>query len=205
MRPFKGICTILALLVLSWSTAANAGDSSPKRFEKGYSEFGFQIGYGAGLNIPSGPDRTDVQFVFFAPNFKYDLTGNIGQSFYQGNLYLMSEITLLALHHPDSGYLVGGSPILQYKFVDPKRSWAPTILGGIGFANTDIDKKSIADREISGNFQFLIHFGVGIEFFKIDEEKSISINYRFLHISNGGIEKPNIGLNTNMFSLGFSF
>ncbi|MFQ5715964.1 MAG: acyloxyacyl hydrolase [Nitrospinales bacterium] len=205
MRNLKCVAAVLALLSLGWSLPAEAGKFSPTRFKKGSYDFGFQLGYGAGLNIPSGPDRTDVQFGFFAPNFKYDLLGNIGQSFYQGNLYFVSEIDFIFTHHPATGYLIGGSPILQYKFIKPKkRKWAPTILAGIGFANTDLDKKSVADREISGNFQFLIHFGLGLEFFKSDRG-SISLNYRYFHISNAGIESPNIGLNTNVFTLGFSF
>ena len=51
--------------------------------------------------------------------------------------------------------------------------------------------------------QFLLHAGSGIEFFL--DKGSVSLNYRFFHISNAGIKRPNIGLNSHVFSLGLSF
>ena len=72
---------------------------------------------------------------------------------------------------------------------------------GVGFSYTNW--KDVADRELGSEFQFLLHSGAGIEYFL--GEGSVSLNYRFFHVSNAGIELPNIGLNAHIFSLGFRF
>ncbi len=190
---------------LAFCLGSNALAGSVERFEKGHYQFGGELGYGGGVNIPLGIDRTDIQFFHIAANFQYDLTGSIGKSFYQGNLYWFTELGADFLHNPAFGSLVGISPVmLQYKFVKPGRSWAPSLLGGAGFSVTDWDEKDLAEREIGGDFQFLLHLGVGLEFFR-PKGSSFSVNYRFFHVSNAGTQKPNIGLNANLLTLGFTF
>jgi len=89
----------------------------------------------------------------------------------------------------------------QYKFLSPKRRWAPNILLGAGFSMTNW--KDIAERELGSDFQFLLHAGAGLEYFK--KKGAYSINYRLFHVSNAGIQFPNIGLNAHVFSLGMRF
>ncbi len=188
-------------------TAIPAFSSEEKglaRFERGHHEWGTEIGYGVGHSIP-GDDPTDIQFARIAANYQLDLTGNIGTSYYQGNLNWYAELNVDLLHQPDFGTLVGFSPMMfQYKFVKPERKWAPTLLAGAGLALTDWDEDDLADQEISGSFQFILHGGAGIEYFRPDHS-SFSINYRFFHVSNAGIKSPNLGLNASLFTLGFSF
>ena len=103
----------------------------------------------------------------------------------------------------DAGlYQIGVSPVLvEYKFLSPTRSWAPHILLGGGFSYGDfIDG---APRELGTKFQFLLHAGAGFEYFL--KKGSVSLNYRLFHLSNSGIESPNIGLNAHQFTIGFSF
>ena len=179
---------------------------NPVRFEKGYYEFGLEVGYGAGFDIPFGRDRTDIQFSHVAANFQLDLTGTIGgEGPYRGNLNWYAELNANLLDNPGFGTLVGFSPLMfKYKFLDSERKWAPTLLAGAGFAFTDWDEENLANREISGDFQFLLHTGVGIEYFR-PGSRSFSINYRYFHVSNAGIESPNIGLNAGLFTLSFHF
>ncbi|MEC7641832.1 MAG: acyloxyacyl hydrolase [Nitrospinota bacterium] len=202
MKKRKYAAILLWVWVLSWSVLAEADSSSPLRFTKGNMGYGLDVGYGFGFNLPTSEDRTDSQFVFFAPNVEYDLTGNINEGkFYQGNLNLLNEITLLVFQHPETGVLAGWSPMLEYKFIKPARKWAPTFLAGIGFSYTDFNRNV---REITGDFQFLLHAGIGIDFYDTFLG-DVSVNYRLLHISNAGIESPNTGLNTGVISLGFTF
>ncbi|MFQ5671917.1 MAG: acyloxyacyl hydrolase [Nitrospinales bacterium] len=202
MKNFKCVLVLLFLLILSSNQTASAGNSTPTRFHKGHVGYGLDVGFGFGFNLPTSEDRVDSQYGFFAPNLEYDLTGNIAKgSFYQGNLNFVAEATVLAFQHPDTSVLAGFSPMLKYKFVKPTRKWAPTFLAGIGFAYTDFDRDV---REITGDFQFLLHAGVGIEFYDTPVG-DFSVDYRLLHVSNGGIESPNIGLNTGVISVGFEF
>lgn len=202
VKKIRYVPVLLFLLILSSHQIAIAGSSSPKRFHKGHVSYGLDVGYGFGFNLPTSEDRTDTQFGFFAPNLEYDLTGNIAKgSLFQGNLNAVAEATVLAFQYPDTSVLAGFSPMLKYKFVKPDRKWAPTFLAGIGFSYTDFDRDV---REITGDFQFLLHAGVGIEFYDT-AVGDFSVNYRLLHISNAGIESPNIGLNTGVLSVGFKF
>lgn len=204
MRRFS---VILALLVLLWSGAAIAGDTpSVNRFEKGYSEFGFQVGYGFGMNLPPGGidhgDRTDIQFPYFAPNYKKNITGKMGTGALEGSLFWFPELAVAPLQNPKSAYLVGFSPLMvEYKFTNLTRKWSPTAMIGAGVSYGDWNGVA---REISTKLEFLLHGGLGIEFMRSDRG-SFSLNYRLLHVSNAGIDKPNVGLNANMFILGFSF
>jgi hypothetical protein len=173
------------------------------RFTKGTSSFGVQGGFGYTVELPTGQDRPDISFLFLFPNYQYNLTGLIGgDSWYGGALYWHNELgAALALNH-DNEYLLGWSPLMfEYKFLDPKRSWAPNVMLGAGFSYTKW--KDIAEKELGTEFQFLLHAGTGLEFFL--EKASITLNYRFFHISNAGIQRPNIGLNAHVLSLGFRF
>jgi len=60
-----------------------------------------------------------------------------------------------------------------------------------------------AEYELGSEFQFLLNGGVGVELFR--ETGTYSLNYRLFHVSNAGIEKPNIGLNAHVFTLGYRF
>jgi len=195
---------IIGLVVFFMFNVAIAGAATfSERFDKGSSDFGVQLGWGATMDIPPGPpNRTDLGFLFFFPNWQYNLTGLIGKSsWYQGALFYHMEAGL-AFADRDDKFLLGWSPLMvQYKFLNPNRRWAPNVLLGTGFSMTNW--KDVAKRELGSEFQFLLHAGAGVEYFK--KEGAYSINYRFFHVSNAGIQFPNIGLNAHVFSLGMRF
>ena len=174
------------------------------RFAKGNTSFGGELGFGHTFNLPPGKDRTDLSFAFIFPNWQKNLTGIIApDSHLQGALYWHVEAGLALLTHRDHEYLIGFSPVMvNYKFLNSQRKWAPNILVGAGFAMQDWDDTP-AEYELGSEFQFLLHGGVGVELFR--ESGTYSLNYRHFHISNAGIRKPNIGLNSHVFSLGFRF
>ena len=192
---------VLAILLMFNAATAGAENFS-QRFEKGSSDFGAQMGWGWTADIPPGPNRSDLGFAFFFPNWQRNLTGVIGgDSWYQGALFYHMEAGL-AFSDVDNKFLLGWSPVMvQYKFLSPKRRWAPNILLGAGFSMTNW--KDVAKRELGSEFQFLLHAGAGLEYFKKDG--AYSINYRLFHVSNAGIQFPNIGLNAHVFSLGMRF
>jgi hypothetical protein len=194
------LCGILIFLM---SPDFSQAESYSERFAKGSTSFGVQGGFGYTIDLPPGRDRADISFLFLFPNFQYNLTGMIGSdSWYEGALYWHNELGVaLDLNH-DNEYLAGFSPLmLEYKFLDSKRGWAPNVLLGAGFAYTNW--KDIASHELGSEFEFLLHAGTGLEFFL--DRGSVSLNYRFFHVSNAGIKRPNIGLNAHVLSLGFRF
>ena len=90
---------------------------------------------------------------------------------------------------------------LEYKFLNPERSWAPFVFAGVGGAWGDFFQGAV---EISTAFQFILQTGGGIEYF-FDNGTAINFNYRFWHLSNSNIKSPNVGINAHVFSLGYSF
>ena len=194
------IIVVSVLFIAIWVQTSTA-ETFSERFGKGESSFGVQAGFGYTVDLPAG-DRPDISMLFIFPNYQYNISGVVGDSWYQGALYWHVEAGgAYALNH-DEKFLVGFSPIMaEYKFLSPKRNWAPTILMGAGFSYTNW--KDIAVDELGSGFQFLVNTGAGLEFFR--DRGSFSINYRLFHISNSDIETPNVGLNAHVFSLGMRF
>ena len=161
--------------------------------------------------MPIEVDRTDIAMLFFFPNWQSNLTGLIGESWYRGALFHHVEVGFANALNWGSGsgrkikggeWLWGFSPLMaQYKFLSPKRKWAPNILLGAGFSYGDWTY--LAPGEISTAFEFLLHAGAGIEFY--NRTNAWSLNYRLFHLSNSAIRFPNIGLNAHVFSLGMRF
>ena len=201
MKTVLRVLPFLAVFLM-FNVATAGAETLSERFKKGNSDFGAQLGWGWTIDIPPGRNRTDLGFLFFFPNWQRNLTGVIGKSsWYQGALFYHMEAGL-AFSDRDDKFLVGWSPLMaQYKFLNSRRRWAPTVLLGTGFSMTNW--KDVATRELGSEFQFLLHTGAGLEYFK--KKGAYSINYRFFHVSNAGIQFPNIGLNAHMFTMGIRF
>ncbi|GJL77102.1 MAG: lipid A 3-O-deacylase [Nitrospinaceae bacterium] len=202
MKIAKSLFGFVLFMVIAASPVTGEDTHFAGQFKKGSDSFGLQVGLGYTEDLPSGLDRTDITYLFFFPNYQYNLTGLMGSSWYQGAWNWHLEAGVASILNHDGEYLLGASPLLfQYKFLDPKRRWAPNVLIGAGVSHTNWDE--VADRELGGSFQFLLHGGVGLEYFL--DNWSYSINYRMLHISNAGTQNPNIGLNGHTFALGIQF
>ena len=202
MRQANFFWVVIVVVVIANPVFVRA-QSFPDRFAKGNASFGGELGFGHTFDLPPGKDRTDLSFAFMFPNWQKNLTGVIAQdSPLQGALYWHVEAGMAVLTHRDHEYLVGFSPLMaQYKFLNPKRKWAPTFLAGAGFSMQNWEEQ--ADYELGSEFQFLLHAGAGLEVFR--ESGSYSFSYRLFHVSNAGIRRPNIGLNSHVFSLGLRF
>lgn len=199
----------IGFISVSGVSLATAEDAKfADRFAKGSQSFGLQVGVGY-TDDPFGITKdltggapTDLTYLFFFPNFQYNLTGLVGSSWYQGALNWQLEAGFASVLNNDGEYLLGVSPLLfNYKFLNSNRKWAPNILMGAGFASTNWE--TVAERELGGKFQFLLHAGAGLEYFL--DKWSYSINYRLFHISNAGTHSPNVGLNGHTFNLGIQF
>jgi len=208
MKRLQHFLAIGFMLGLVASQAAADDAITADRFTKSSQSFGLQVGlgftgdlFGTSENL-TGRAPTDITFLFFFPNFQYNLTGLVGKSWYQGAFNWQLEAGFASILNHDKEYLLGISPLLfQYKFLNPNRKWAPNILmgGGVSYTNWE----NAAERELGGKFQFLLHAGAGWEYFL--DSWSYSVNYRLFHVSNAGTQSPNVGLNAHTFTLGIQF
>ncbi len=186
------------------------------RFAKKQYEFGFSLGYGFSINLPPetaiGGQRTEIRAIHFSPNFKYNVTGLWGKSFYRGALYWVVEPTVVVttvdpekngnVVDQSPNFMIGLVPLqLEYKFLNLGRTSAPFVFAGVGGAWGDFFEGAV---EISTAFEFILQTGAGVEYF-FDNGTSVNFNYRLWHLSNSNIKSPNTGINAHVFSLGYSF
>jgi hypothetical protein len=87
---------------------------------------------------------------------------------------------------------------MRYHFANHGR-WVPFIDTGLGLAGTEI-----RDGDISTTFEFNDQLGGGVQcYFRRDAAATIEI--RWFHLSNLGMEAPNGGVNVEFLSAGISW
>lgn len=95
---------------------------------------------------------------------------------------------------------LGLTPTVLYRFHESHWGLRPFMEAGIGFHY--LTEKDISLKDFSTHFQFGDHISVGVEF---GRKLDYRINYQFQHLSNGGIESPNPGINFHLLSFGARF
>jgi opacity protein-like surface antigen len=114
-----------------------------------------------------------------------------------GNVELVTEVWGGVQTHPRHRSLFGVTPLLRYDFVTGSR-WVPFVNAGIGVAYTNIGRP-----DLSRGFQFNPEAGAGTHYF-VGAGLAMTVEYRFFHLSNAGLSKPNTGLNTHMLYVGLT-
>jgi lipid A 3-O-deacylase len=165
-------------------------------FQRNTFQVGGVIGAGLGTKVLGSHLRHDLALA--SANFGWVFTGVLAPGhWYSGNLELVTELFGGGQFHPDAGYFVGLTPFIRYNFATVS-GWVPFVEGGAGVSVTDID------YDLSGRFQFNLQGGAGVNHFLTDRT-ALTAQYRWLHFSNAGIEKPNYGVNTQMFLIGVTW
>lgn len=72
----------------------------------------------------------------------------------------------------------------------------------IGIGAHLLSRTSLAERRFSTAFQFGSHIGVGYRF---GAKESFDLGYRFQHLSNASIKRPNQGINFHQIRLQYHF
>jgi lipid A 3-O-deacylase len=93
------------------------------------------------------------------------------------------------------------TPILRLQR-DASLSRSITPFSEIGVGGHLLSDKEIGDRDLSTNFQFGSHLGVGLGF---GDKGRYELMYRYQHLSNADIEDPNQGINLHLVSFGYVF
>ncbi len=92
---------------------------------------------------------------------------------------------------------IGFTPVATFWSRGGKGPLRPFLEMGIGLHY--LTEKRVSIKNFSTNFQFGDHIGIGLEFGK---KRDYRLAYQFQHLSNGGIESPNPGINFHLLSLG---
>lgn len=171
-------------------------------------QFGFEIGVGQTADIPACSNcplpRRSHRFISLLGVYERPIQNQLVDGA-GGQLSWRMEAGLATITDDNTNeqpYLINLSPLMvQYRTHTPNRSWNPKFLGGIGFGRTNW--KDFGGKPLNSASQFLVHIGASLEFQRAT--KPYSIDYRLLHVSNGGSGSPNIGINAHVISITIPF
>lgn len=95
---------------------------------------------------------------------------------------------------------VGLTPVFRYQRQASGNGWGPYAEIAIG-AHL-LSETELGDKRFSTSFQFGDHVGLGTRF---GRDQRLEVGYRFQHLSNAGIKRPNSGINFHILRLSYHF
>ena len=165
-------------------------------FRKGTEEESVTVGMGLGMKVLGGSQSHNL--VLGRLRYGRVLTEVVGgNSWLRGNLGWGLELVGGGQYQPKEAYLFGLTPTLRYSFATGSR-WMPFVDGGAGVSLTDI-----GHPDLSTKFEFNLQVGAGCNYF-LKDNLALTLQYRFLHLSNARIDTPNLGVNTSIIYLGLT-
>lgn len=152
---------------------------------------------GMALELGSG-DGTDMARVALQWNWDKPL--------YQGSTWNISSYWDLGLGQwRNAGFPgrnkniteIGLTPVMRLQ-----RNERTGLYGELGLGMHLQSRSTIGDKSMSTMFQFGNHLGVGYRF---GVKGAYDLSYRYQHLSNAGIKRPNDGINFNQIRLQYHF
>ena len=166
-------------------------------FREDTSQTGFALGAGFSIKGVGGTRSHDLAVA--SANLGWIFSDIMGKNkWYRGNWELAGELFAGAQYSPHERSVGGCTGLIRYNFATGSR-WMPFIEGGAGLSGTDIGRPDLATT-----FEFNNQGGAGVHYFFCDN-KALTLEYRFVHLSNAGIEQPNHGVNTQLFLAGMNW
>jgi hypothetical protein len=166
-------------------------------FQRGTSELSFALGIGVGM--PIFGSRNHHNWALGMVEYGMVVSDIVAKDHWcRGNWELVANVFGGFQYSPDTAYLAGVAPMLRYNFATGTR-WVPFFGLGAGVAATDI-----RDGDLSTTFEFNLQAGAGVRVF-LKENAALTLQYRFMHLSNDGMESPNQGVNSSTFLVGMTW
>jgi hypothetical protein len=175
---------------------------SSLRPEEGFQSGTWHLGLMGGYSILHKVFQDRIANVHFAPlllQIGYTVTDVHGPFPVRGSLELLLEPTFMITTSPSTTFGEGASVLLRYNFVTGTR-WVPFFDLGVGILHWNLRLPDFLGTQ----FNFTVQGGPGLHYFATDH-LAITGQVRLHHISNGGIETPNIGVNSSVYLLGVSY
>jgi lipid A 3-O-deacylase len=184
---------LLALIsLLTICPSLQAADDGPLSV-KGTKQLGFNIGYGYSFS-----SNRDIRFAPVSPYFGYVLTDPVGNGWYRGTVEGVVEGDFNYVFKGQKRHASGVTFLGRYNLLSKHEHWRPYVQAGFGLIGTNLSM-----RHFGSEFNFSSNVGAGIQYFW-DPCNALNFEWRFKHISNGGINDNNAGLDMSILLVGYS-
>jgi hypothetical protein len=171
----------------------SSSEPTPFWADRGRWNFGFQLGYAVENAIPR--NLSHINLLIAQPQLGFTV-----RDFRRGpvrRFEILDEGILGDAVHP-GGHLLGTSLLFRFDG-KPYRRVMPFLDMGAGVLHTTLHTRA---PELTGRLQFLPQAGLGIQYF-FRPQRALVFEFRYLHMSNAGLEPPNEGFNASMLTIGF--
>lgn len=171
-----------------------------QQFARGTTIFSLQLGGGVENNVERHEAIyiSDVAFVNVSPRLSFLPLDPMGPGPLRGALELGLEGWYQVYVHPDLVTAQGLKGMLRYNFLTLGH-FVPYLELAAGAGGTNLKVE-----EIRSTFTFVLEAGAGASYF-LAPNLAVSAGYRFQHLSNGHVETPNRGINSDTGVVGVSF
>jgi hypothetical protein len=156
--------------------------------------FGLQAAYGLENDIPR--NISHINMLYAQPQIGIIAWDSPESRLPMARFEILAEGILGGSLHP-GGRLLGNTLLFRFDG-KPFHRTVPFVDLGSGPLNTTLNERA---SELGGHVQFLSQGGVGIQR-PIAPRLQYVIEYRYFHMSNAGLKKPNHGFNGNMLTVG---
>ena len=187
----------VALLVVTVTLASATGARAQAPLAAGTKVLG--LGGAISISHDTRDEFDTVTGLELLPHVGYVLTEPLGPDWVRGSLQVLVEPVLLHLESEQgSSTVVGGSALARWLFSGTGRfrpyveAGAGVLLGEMALPQTDCD------------VNFLLQGGPGL-LVLLSDTTSLTVGYRFQHISNGRTCRLNASINSSALFLGVSY
>jgi hypothetical protein len=140
--------------------------------------------------------------------YRLGLQNKWNRTWFNGGAWFVGGYWDVSLAYWDSDNDNNGSlydlsltPILRLQR-DAELSHSVSPFSEVGVGGHLLSEREIGERDLSTNFQFGSHLGVGLGF---GDKGRYELMYRYQHVSNGNIKSPNQAINLHLVSFGYAF
>lgn len=190
--------TIVALFVLALTASPALAFDSAQTFHKGATVLSVEGGAGHQDNLEGHRVQTGLDLWYAGVRYSLLPFGPAGPSILHGAFEIGLEPVYVRYWSPVKAFYAGVGAQARWHFLSLGR-FVPYLEGGAAAGGTDLEV-----REIDSTFAFLLNFGGGASVF-ITDRTAIYAGYRLVHVSNGGIERPNRGFEAHTGVIGVSY
>jgi lipid A 3-O-deacylase len=178
--------------------ASNLWTNGPGNgFLPGVQTLTFEAGGVYGLKIFGSSQAHDLALASFS--YGRMIGPVMGEDrWYRGNWELRAEAFGGTQVSPSEYCIFGLTPHLRYNFATGSR-WIPFMDAGAGVTAT-----GIGDPDLAKVFDFNLQVGPGVHWF-VRDNWAVTVDTKFFHVSDAGIDHPNHGLNGVMGMVGLTW